>query len=46
MKELTDEEIRLLSEKVASGKASEGEMLQFTEQFNILLEELKDEIKK
>ena len=43
---MSDDELKQLAEKVASGEASKEESLMFMKEFNSLLEELKKELKK
>ena len=43
---MNSEQLKQLAEKVAEGKASKEESLLFMKEFNALLEELKDELKK
>ena len=43
---MTKDEMEKLSEKVASGNATEQEVSQFTEEFNKLLSEVAESIKE
>lgn len=43
---MDDEKLKQLAEKVVGGKASKEESLLFMKEFNTLLEELKEELKK
>ena len=43
---MNDEELKELAEKVAQKKASPEETLKFMKEFNALLGELKEELKK
>lgn len=43
---MNEEELKVLAEKVVAGTASQEESLLFMKEFNALLEELKEELKK
>ena len=43
---MNDEELKQLAQKVVEGKASQEESLHFMKEFNAILEELKEELKK
>ena len=43
---MTDEEIKLLAEKIVSGNSSKEESLLFMKEMNSLLEDFKKELKK
>jgi hypothetical protein len=43
---MNEDELKILAEKVAQGEASQEEKLVFMKEFNALLQQLKEELKK
>ena len=43
---MTDEELQIIAEKISSNTATKDETLVFMRQYNALLVELKEELKK